>query len=287
MATTVPASSDQPRASDATSKDHADQVRFSRPASLPGVELVSAAYRDRRFPVHAHAEYVVGAVTRGAESLNVEGRPHHAPAGSVLLLNPDQPHENASIGDETLEYHVLYIAPALVEAAGLVEPGGGPLRFETPVSADPRLFQTVCEAHLSLRGRDDPAEQGEALARLLAAIGRQTGRLRDEGRPARDERIARTKRFIDAHYAEEFGLADLTAVAGMSAFHLLRRFRGEVGLPPLAYRNQRRVAAARGLLLSGRSIAETALDVGFADQSHLTRHFQRVVGASPGRYRQQ
>ncbi|WP_414882953.1 helix-turn-helix domain-containing protein [Sphingomonas sp. Leaf208] len=44
------------------------------------------------------------------------------------------------------------------------------------------------------------------------------------------------------------------------------------------------MVAARRLLLAGQPIAEVALDVGYADQSHLTRQFQRIVGVSPARY---
>jgi len=58
-------------------------------------------------------------------------------------------------------------------------------------------------------------------------------------------------------------------------------------LSPLAYRNQKRVFAARAMLLDGESIAHVALSVGYADQSHLTRQFQRIVGLPPGRYAQQ
>jgi AraC-like DNA-binding protein len=45
-----------------------------------------------------------------------------------------------------------------------------------------------------------------------------------------------------------------------------------------------RVKQAKVLLASGVSIAETALAVGFADQSHLTRCFKRVMGITPGQY---
>jgi AraC-like DNA-binding protein len=64
-------------------------------------------------------------------------------------------------------------------------------------------------------------------------------------------------------------------------------FKREVGLTPLAYRNQVRLGHARRLLLRGAPAADAALAVGYADQSHLSRQFQRVVGVSPGRYTRQ
>ncbi len=62
---------------------------------LPGAELVSVAYRDRSFPEHRHEEFVIGAVTAGAETLTVRGVPHLAAAGATLLLKPGEPHSNA------------------------------------------------------------------------------------------------------------------------------------------------------------------------------------------------
>ncbi len=73
-------------------------------------------------------------------------------------------------------------------------------------------------------------------------------------------------------------------MAGLSPFHFLRSFREQVGLPPAAYQTHRRVAAAKRLVRNGCSIADSAAEAGFADQSHLSRHFQRIVGTTPGKY---
>jgi len=47
---------------------------------------------------------------------------------------------------------------------------------------------------------------------------------------------------------------------------------------------QLRLRAARALLDAGRSPASVAVEVGFADQSHLTRWFVRSFGITPARY---
>jgi hypothetical protein len=66
---------------------------------------------------------------------------------------------------------------------------------------------------------------------------------------------------------------------------LLRSFRAEVGMPPYAWLAQHRVARARVLLEQGHRPADAATLTGFADQAHLTRWFRRVVGVTPGAYR--
>jgi transcriptional regulator GlxA family with amidase domain len=57
------------------------------------------------------------------------------------------------------------------------------------------------------------------------------------------------------------------------------------GLPPHALQLALRIRKARRLLESGESIADVAAATGFADQSHLHRHFQRSLGLTPGEYR--
>jgi AraC-like DNA-binding protein len=70
----------------------------------------------------------------------------------------------------------------------------------------------------------------------------------------------------------------------MSAFHLVRQFRRYYGVPPYRYLELVRVERAKLLLRSGARISHVAFATGFSDQSHLTRHFKRVLGVTPGSY---
>jgi AraC-like DNA-binding protein len=66
--------------------------------------------------------------------------------------------------------------------------------------------------------------------------------------------------------------------------HLVRAFTAAFGLPPHRYLTGRRLDAARTRLLAGEPPAAVASAVGFHDQAHLTRHFRRLLGSTPGRY---
>ncbi len=79
-------------------------------------------------------------------------------------------------------------------------------------------------------------------------------------------------------------LAELAAVAGLSRFELVRRFRDQVGVPPHVFQINLRVEYARRMLTSGVAPAAVAAACGFADQPHLTRTFKRAVGVTPARY---
>ncbi len=71
----------------------------------------------------------------------------------------------------------------------------------------------------------------------------------------------------------------------MTVPHLVRTFHQHVGIPPHEYMVQLRLERARSMLATGAPAAEAAHHAGFADQSHLHRHFKRVIGVTPGKYR--
>src|SRR5262249_3864079 len=82
-------------------------------------------------------------------------------------------------------------------------------------------------------------------------------------------------------------LGQMAAVARLSVYHFARQFKAATGLPPHQYVIARRVERAKHLLQQGRdlSLAEVAADAGFSDQSQFCRHFKRLVGVTPGRFR--
>jgi transcriptional regulator GlxA family with amidase domain len=101
----------------------------------------------------------------------------------------------------------------------------------------------------------------------------------------RDDRALRVaSEYLADRPERNVGLDELAAVAGIGKFRLVRLFRERTGLPPHALQVAHRVRAARRLLEAGETIAATATATGFADQSHLHRHFQRTLGVTPGEY---
>lgn len=106
--------------------------------------------------------------------------------------------------------------------------------------------------------------------------------------PFSDERLNRVMEHIRQNYTQSLPVSVLAEYAGMSRRSFERLFREELNCPPNAYLKQVRVnAACRSLLDSGLPLAEIAVGCGFADQSHMTREFRKLIGMTPRAYRQQ
>ena len=98
--------------------------------------------------------------------------------------------------------------------------------------------------------------------------------------------LRRVQALIEERLAEKLDLMELARLAGLSCCHFSRAFRQSMGMPPHRYILSRRVAVAAGLLERTECpITEIALAVGFADHSHFTRIFVRMVGDTPSAYR--
>jgi AraC-like DNA-binding protein len=104
--------------------------------------------------------------------------------------------------------------------------------------------------------------------------------VRREGRA-----IDRAKECAIARFAQSsLGVADLATAAGLSPYHFMRVFRATTGVSVHSFVTQLRIQQARRLLAQGLRAAEVACAVGFADQSHLIRHFRAALGVTPGQY---
>lgn len=88
--------------------------------------------------------------------------------------------------------------------------------------------------------------------------------------------------YVGDNLEKDLKLAEIAGAAHMSPYHFSRLFKQSTGLTPHRYVIERRVQRSKELLGgSTLPIAEIALLCGFANQSHLNRHFKRLLGVNP------
>ncbi len=248
------------------------------------LNLLHADFWQRRFAPHIHEEFAIGASTGGVEAIDYRGAVHHARTGDVVVLGPEEPHTGgpASPGDG-YSYRALYPPTHL-----LAENADRPWRphFVEPVVRDPQLARELAAVHTLLSGRGDALE---AEARLINALDTLVTRHATTPPPRSTRRDAALTRALAGRLTDQLAdpptLAELAADTGRSRYQILRAFRRDLGMPPYQWLAQHRVHRARVLIDAGSSPAEAAALVGFADQAHLTRWFRRVLGVTPGTYR--
>jgi AraC family transcriptional regulator len=98
------------------------------------------------------------------------------------------------------------------------------------------------------------------------------------------EKLVRAVEYIQDQLNADLTVSAIAQTAGVSPDHFTKLFKESTGQSPYQYVVEARVRKAKELLTTGKlTISEAAHHVGFADQSHLTRHFKRVFGLPPKR----
>ncbi|MFD8224659.1 AraC family transcriptional regulator [Streptomyces massasporeus] len=250
-----------------------------RPA-VPGVvEVFHARFTEYAYPMHVHDAWTLLIVDTGAVRYDLDRHEHGTPHDTVSLLPPHVPHNGSPVTPEGFRKRVLYL-----DGTHLGDEFIG-AAVDRPDLRDPLLRRRVGQLHGAL-GR--PGEELEAESRLLFVGERLRGHLRGDPvspRPADPVLARRLRELLDERIVEGVALREAAGLLGVHPAHLVRAFSAAYGIAPHQYLTSLRVGRARRLLLEGRSPGDTAVAAGFYDQSHLTRHFRRLVGVPPGRYK--
>jgi AraC family transcriptional regulator len=95
-------------------------------------------------------------------------------------------------------------------------------------------------------------------------------------------KLLQVYQFISKHLSEDLLIGSMAQEIGMSKYHFARLFKESTGMSPYQYLIKCRIERAKILLRDKTArISEVASTVGFSDQSQFTRHFKRLVGATP------
>jgi transcriptional regulator GlxA family with amidase domain len=94
--------------------------------------------------------------------------------------------------------------------------------------------------------------------------------------------VRKAMAFLREHYQEPVGLDELAGRTGMNGSYLAHAFRKHTGMPSHAFLTRVRIERARSLLICSMPPGRVATEVGFADQSHLHRHFKQICHLTPG-----
>jgi AraC family transcriptional regulator len=152
-----------------------------------------------------------------------------------------------------------------------------------PPSTLERIGNLVRQAMVFLEKDQEVAMQ--CLNDVSALLASESHDLRPHVSLARWQ-TKRTLAYIEANLPSKISTRQLAALVGFSQSHFARAFKRSLGLAPMAYVSSRRIERAKVIMRSTTEpLSQIALACGFADQSHLTRSFQRHAGMSPGLWR--
>ncbi|MFF3459305.1 AraC family transcriptional regulator [Streptomyces sp. NPDC002730] len=255
------------------------EISAWRPPVAGVVEVFHAHFTEHAYPMHVHDAWTLLIVDDGAVRYDLDRYERGTPSDTVSLLPPQVPHNGSPATPQGFRKRVLYLDMTQLDESFI-----GPA-VDGPDLTEPVLRRRVGQLHTALANRGDEFEAESRLALISERLRRHLRPRLALGSAGPDGGLAQSLRdLLDERLLEGIALKEAARLVHAHPTHLVRAFSGAFGIAPHQYMTSRRVDLARRLLLDGQPPGEVATAAGFYDQSHLTRHFKRVVGITPGRY---
>lgn len=208
--------------------------------------------------------------------------PIHVTRGDLIFVPITSRYRSEWRGDP----HVRYISYhfSFSEGAGISERNGFVLQ-----KLRVRDFESVRRdfeyAHAHYGG--DTAERLAVLSRFTGFLASILPELKHTPERRYDERIERAVEYIRLHSEEDVTVPALATMCNLSTSHFYTKFREEVGMTPVDYKNAILIGRATRLLLYGDydSIEAIADALGFTSATYFRRVFKKITGKSPSAYK--
>lgn len=262
--------------------ENAGFVRWSS-SFFPGLELIARGAHVHRYRYHVHDPLEITWVLSGNGNLAYRNQLWGLGTGDAFLVAPRAPHAGGVRGDSPFSFVTLHVPEALlpdIAARSGLDPAALP--SVATRSGVRGLLETLLER---LQAAPSPGGQIDALAGTLRAYISADGatvlpRPGYETHPA----VSRARAILDEAYEEPIAVSELASAVRLHERYLISLFKSATGIPPHQYLLARRLEHARCMLGTEQPLSAVAAAAGFTDQSHLTRHFKRTFGLTPGAY---
>ncbi len=257
-----------------------DRIRLDRPSS--GLQRLAARFAGHAYDPHRHETYGIGLTLYGVQQFNYRGSLRASRAGDVLVLHPDEAHDGHAGEDGAFAYRMLYFDPAAISQA---LDGASPPFVGDVVARDAGMAGLIDEAFADFPRPLEPLAIDATVARMADLLERRSdGHRRRPAGATAARAIHRVREFLTAEAHRTVASEELERLSGLDRFTLARHFRQTFGTSPHRFQVGRRLQLAQSMIAEGAALSETAAATGFADQSHLTRHFSARFGLTPGRW---
>lgn len=221
------------------------------------IEFVLSENIDKHFASHNHVgHYVISVVMQGMVTVCLENREAACYRGDVFIIPPYAVHSVCQGRDACLLS--MCIGTNFIKETD-IETAEGIVRELLKDAAAQGIF-----------GK----EQGD---KLLVSV-REVYHLWDNGSKEMDAGIKILTDKITSHPEQKLPIETLAADIFVSKYYLIRKFRNSIGMTPHQFCIQNRIRKSQGMLDEEKTISRIATEMGFYDQSHFDRAFQKIVG---------
>jgi len=257
-------------------------VRFDNELKIEAYQFIGIM---QNFPNHFHEYYVIGFVESGCRYLTCKNKDYTIDAGDLLMFNPLDNHACCQVDSMPLDWRCININEDVMRETVKQITGRDDLpKLTTTVAYHSEAVLPLRELHdLIMNGRTD-FEKEEIFFFLIEELILEYTEPSKESLSAASEEIQKACTYMESNFSELITLDDLSKLSGLNKYTLLRNFTKQRGITPYQYLETIRISEAKKLLERGADPLAAAMQTGFADQSHFTKFFKKLIGLTPKQY---
>lgn len=255
--------------------------------------------KEQTFDFHYHDFYKIIYFVEGRVDYKAEGKTYHLKPYDFVLVGANVIHKPEI--DKTVPYerYIIYLSE---EFMAMENEKGECLKycFEEAERQQSRVVHFAPESYEKIIGcllrMEEMERQRDAYMNdvLLKSVFMEFMVLFNRnviGQPKAyietavyHEKIVDVITYIQSHLSEEISVDMLAKQCYLSKYYLMRRFKEATGYSIHRYINEKRIQAAKRMILSGMTASEACFECGFSDYSTFARQFKAIVGRAPSKY---
>lgn len=252
--------------------------------------------KPREYEYHYHDFHKLIWFISGEVEYHIEGKAYHLRPHDILLINSGQIHRPVIDTAKPYERYVFYISREFLKEHS-EEDAELDVSFQLSLSEDSsvvrlsptdsgRLFETVQLLEKEMEGREFFGREMYNRILFLKLI-MELNRCCVEDQEVfhktahYDKKIVEIIHYINDHLAGELTIDKLAADFYISKYHMMRKFKEETGYSVHQYVLEKRILAAKKLIVEGVPATTAALECGFQDYSTFSRAYKKLLQQPP------
>ncbi|WP_343523654.1 AraC family transcriptional regulator [Pedobacter sp.] len=242
---------------------------------LDGLELLNAKKHTIDFPFHTHNNFNITLILNQTFCTKLSDKFLQAPIGTLSITNPNEVHATPCDNKLGNSFFTFYIQPDVLKTLNK----GRDVFFEDKIIYDRDLCNSF--HYLSINFNNPEVDLEKELLNVLKKLVERYA----SGIHFDDKKTALFQSFINENLMEKFSLTDTARHFGLDKYKFLRLFKHETGLTPNNYILLQRIEKCKKLITKDTDLMDVAIETGFYDVPHLSRHFKRFTGVTPSEYK--
>lgn len=250
------------------------------------------------FDFHYHDFYKIIYFVDGMADYKVEGKTYHLKPHDFVLVGANVIHRPEIDKSVPYERYIIYLSEEFLSESN---ERGESLRFcfeeaerlqRRVAHFAPESYERIvgCLMRMEKIAKQEQAYMNELLLRsaFLEFMVLFNRNVLEQPKAliataAYHEKVIDVITYIQEHLTEEINVDVLAGQCYISKFYLMRQFKEATGYSIHQYINEKRIQAAKRMILSGMPASQACYECGFHDYSTFARRFKMIVGKAPSK----